>query len=190
MALQELQRVTQMTRQMLTFQRESAKPVPVKIQDVLDNVLALYERKLESAAIQVSKDIEFQEPILALPGELRQIFANLLGNAIEALDGSGHGKMRIHAYAAQDWRSGRSGLRVTFADNGKGIPDAVRQKIFEPFFTTKGEGGTGLGLWITSGIVSKYEGTMRMWSSTRAGRSGTCFSVFIPSEDGQGATRE
>jgi len=52
--------------------------------------------------------------------------------------------------------------------------------LFEPFFTTKGERGTGLGLWVSSGIVQKHGGSIRVRSSTRAGRSGTCFSVFLP----------
>jgi signal transduction histidine kinase len=69
---------------------------------------------------------------------------------------------------------------VTVADNGPGIPAEIRGKIFEPFFTTKGEAGTGLGLWITSGIVEKNDGALRLRSVTRAGRTGTCFSVFFP----------
>ena len=66
------------------------------------------------------------------------------------------------------------------ADNGPGIPPDVRSRIFEPFFTTKGESGTGLGLWITADIVRKYDGTLRVRSSARNGSSGTCFSVFFP----------
>jgi hypothetical protein len=65
---------------------------------------------------------------------------------------------------------------VLLADDGPGIPEHVRSKIFEPFFTTKGEGGTGLGLWIASDILRKYDGTLRLRSSTQASRSGTCFS--------------
>jgi PAS domain S-box-containing protein len=181
LASQELARIIQMTQQMLTFQRESAKPVPVKITDVLANVLMLYERKIESAGIKVEKEIDFQDAILAQPGEMRQVFANLVGNAIEAV-ASGQGKIRLRAYASRDWRRGRSGLRVVVADNGRGIPAELREKIFDPFFTTKGESGTGLGLWITTGIVSKYDGTLRLRSSARPDRSGTCFSVFFPCE--------
>ncbi len=88
----------------------------------------------------------------------------------------------MRAYAGKDWRCGSRGLKVVVADNGRGIPDEIRGKIFEPFFTTKGESGTGLGLWIASGIVEKYGGNMRVRSSTRQGRSGTCFSIFFPSE--------
>ena len=126
------------------FQREAKNPVPIKIGDVLDNVIALYERKIESAGIQVEKQVDFEGEFIGLPGEMRQVFANLIGNAIEAI--GKNGKIRLHAYASSDWSRGRCGLRVTVADNGPGIPAEVRDKIFEPFFTTKGEGGTGLGL--------------------------------------------
>jgi signal transduction histidine kinase len=116
-----------------------------------------------------------------LPGELRQIFANLVGNAIEAV-GARHGTITLRAYASRDRRSGRPGLRVVIADNGPGIPEKVRPRIFDPFFTTKGESGTGLGLWIASDILRKYDGTLKLRTSTQARRSGTCISVFLPLE--------
>jgi PAS domain S-box-containing protein len=178
MASEELTRVTQMTQHMLAFQREAKKPVPIKISEVLHNVIALYERKIASAAIKVEKQVEFEGEFIGLPGEMRQVFANLMGNAIEAI--GKNGKIRLHAYASRDWRLGRRGLRVTVADNGPGIPSEIRNNIFDPFFTTKGEGGTGLGLWITSGIIENNDGILRLRTVTRAGRSGTCFSVFFP----------
>jgi PAS domain S-box-containing protein len=181
MAGQEVVRITQMTRQMLAFQREAAKPIPVKIGDVLETVVGLYERKIESAGIHLEQEIEADIQIVALPGELRQMFANLLGNAVEAASPR-HGTITIRAHKSRNHRSGKPGLRVVVADEGVGIPANVRAKIFEPFFTTKGEGGTGLGLWITTDILRKYQGTMQLRSSTREGSSGTCFSVFLPFE--------
>jgi signal transduction histidine kinase len=144
-------------------------------------VIALYDKKIRSAGINLKQQIEFDGQILALPGELRQAFANLVGNAIEAM-GSRHGTITLRAYASRDWRDDRPGLRVVVADDGPGIPASVRTSIFEPFFTTKGEGGTGLGLWITSDILRKYDGIIRLRTSTQSQRSGTCFSVFFPFE--------
>jgi signal transduction histidine kinase len=181
MASQELVRTTQMTQQMLSFQREAAKPIPVKIGEILDSVIALYDKKITSAGINLRQQVEFDGHILALPGELRQSFANLVGNAIEAM-GSRHGTITLRAYASRDWRRDRPGLRVVVADNGPGIPASVRASIFEPFFTTKGESGTGLGLWITSDILRKYDGIIRLRTSTQSPHSGTCFSVFFPLE--------
>jgi len=184
MASEEVTRVTQMTRHMLSFQREAKTPVPIKIGEVLDNVIALYERKIESSGIQVEKQVEFEGEFIGLPGEMRQVFANLVSNAIEAI--GKNGKIRLHAYASRDWRQGRRGLRVTVADNGPGIPAEVRDKIFDPFFTTKGEAGTGLGLWIISGIVGNNDGILRVRTICKDGRSGTCFSVFFPFADSSG----
>jgi len=181
MASQELARVTQMTKQMLAFQREAAKPIPVKITEILENVTALFDRKIQAAGIHLKQQFEFDGQILAFPGELRQVFANLVGNAIEAM-GSRHGTITLRAYASHDWRHDRPGLRVVVADDGPGIPANVRTSMFEPFFTTKGESGTGLGLWVTSDILRKYDGTMRLRSSTQGPHSGTCFSVFFPLE--------
>ena len=178
MASEELTRLTQITQHMLAFQREAKTPVPIKIDEVFRNVTALYERKIESAAIKVEEQVEFEGEFIGLPGEMRQVFANLFGNAIEAI--GKNGKIRLHAYAGRDWRLGRRGIRVTVADNGPGIPSEIRDNIFDPFFTTKGESGTGLGLWITSGIVENNDGILRFRTVTRAGRSGTCFSVFFP----------
>jgi two-component system CheB/CheR fusion protein len=177
----ELQRVTQMTQQMLSFQREASKPIPVNIGEILDNVAALYERKIDLAGINLKKQVYSDKSVLALPGELRQMFANLLGNAIEAV-GKRNGTIVLRVSQGRNWQSGQIGLRVVVADDGPGIPASVRERIFEPFFTTKGESGTGLGLWITSDIVRKNKGTIRLRTNTKEGSSGTNFSVFFPFE--------
>jgi PAS domain S-box-containing protein len=179
MASGELMRVTQMTQQMLAFQREAAKPVPVKIGELIANVVALYQRKVNLAGIRLEQQNKFDGHIVMLPGELRQVIANLIGNAIEAV-APRRGIITVRAHAGRDRRRGLSGLCIAIADNGPGIPPDVRAKIFEPFFTTKGENGTGLGLWITSDIVQKYDGAMRLRTCTQPHRSGTCFSIFFP----------
>ncbi len=177
----ELVRITQMTHRMLAFQREAARPVPVKIGEILGSVAALYERKITSANVTLKQQIDYDGYILALPGELRQMFANLVGNAIEAV-APRCGTITVRAYPSCDWRRQRRGLRVIVADDGPGIPAEVRAKIFEPFFTTKGESGTGLGLWIASEILRKYDGTLHLRTSTQPHISGTCFSIFLPFE--------
>ena len=177
----EVSRITQITRQLLSFNREAREPVPVDLGEVIDSVFGLFGPKLTSNGIAVRKDYETKEKILGLPGELRQLFSNLIGNAMEASDKGG--AIQVKVSSATDWRDGmRKGVRVVIADNGSGIPQPARRGLFTPFFTTKGEKGTGLGLWVSKGIVEKHEGSMRFRSSTDGIRRGTTFSVFLPLE--------
>jgi signal transduction histidine kinase len=108
---------------------------------------------------------------------LRQLFVNLIGNALEA----GATSIRIRVAPGREWNhSARRGTRVVIGDNGSGIPAALLDEVFEPFFTTKEEKGVGLGLWVSKGIVQKHEGGIAVRSSTRPGQSGTVFSLFFP----------
>jgi len=115
------------------------------------------------------------------PGELRQVFSNLVGNAIDAM--AHGGKLLVHvreSSLASD--PSCKGVRVTVLDTGAGIPIGVRRNLFAPFYTTKGEKGTGLGLWVSRGIIEKHEGTIHLSSCICEGKSGTAFSVFLPFE--------
>ena len=164
---------------MLAFHRQSTTPVDLILSEVLDSVVELYAAKVEQSGITLQKQYDTAATIKGFPAELRQVFANLLGNAIEAI--GQHGVIRLHTFASREWSNARrSGVRVVIADNGVGISPDNRRRLFEPFVTTKGERGTGLGLWVSSGIVKKHEGSIRLRSNTRTGRSGTCFSVFLP----------
>jgi PAS domain S-box-containing protein len=179
LADQELKRVAHITKQMLGFYRHSIDRVPLKLSEILDGVVELYETKLIRQNIVVQRRYASDEIVWGFPSDLRQLFANLLGNAIEA---SGSNRtVRLRIASSRDWTNpGRSGVRVSIADSGAGIPADIRKKLFEPFFTTKGEAGTGLGLWVSKGIVQKHGGTIRFRSSVRHGRTGTVFSVFLP----------
>jgi signal transduction histidine kinase len=119
-------------------------------------------------------------PLKAFPGELRQVFANLIFNAADALEKSGD-KLLIHVFESRDWTSPtQKGLRITISDNGCGIQLDKRTHLFEQFYTTKGSKGTGIGLWVSLGIVKKYGGRISLRSTVKLGHSGTTFSVFIP----------
>lgn len=178
-AEQEIKRTAHITKQMLAFHRQSATPVQVSLAEVLDGVLELYGAKIQQSGITVRKQYDCVTTIEGFPAELRQMFANLVRNAIEAV--GPHGVIRLHVFASREWsNSGRSGVRVVVADNGVGISPENRRRLFEPFVTTKGERGTGLGLWVSSGIVQKHQGSIRVHTSTRSGRSGTSFSIFLP----------
>lgn len=174
----ELERIQNIVANTLSFYRESCSPVLVNLSDVLDSVLKLNARKIERKQLRVSKRIDANLPVTGFPGELRQVFLNLVTNAIEATPQAGD--LRIHLFPSKQWHEDVHGVRVVIADNGHGVSTEYRSKLFQPFFTTKGEQGTGLGLWVSQGIVRKHQGEIRLRSSTRQGRNGTCFSVFLP----------
>jgi signal transduction histidine kinase len=76
--------------------------------------------------------------------------------------------------------SRQTGVRVNISDTGVGVPEKYRDRLFQPFVTTKAEKGTGLGLWVSRGIVQKLGGSIRFRSSKIGGKTRTSFSVFIP----------
>ncbi len=175
----ELEHVAHLTTSLLGFYRHSPSPADVKICEVLDNVLNLYTPAIRSGKFVIEKRYDSQHVIRGFRSEITQVFSNLVVNALEAL--SPEGTIKLHVLASRDWRNPkRRGVRVFIADNGPGVSRENRRRMFEPFFTTKGEKGTGLGLWVTSGIVDKHGGWIRVRSSTQPGRSGTCFAVFFP----------
>jgi two-component system CheB/CheR fusion protein len=175
----ELEHVAHLTSSLLGFYRHSPSPADVNICEVLDNVLKLYSPAIRSGKFVIEKRYDSEDVIRGFPSEVTQVFSNLVVNALEAL--SPEGTLKLHVLASRDWRNPtRRGVRVFIADNGPGVSRENRRRMFEPFFTTKGEKGTGLGLWVTSGIVDKHGGWIRVRSSTQPGRSGTCFAVFFP----------
>ena len=178
LAQQELARVSQIATQTLRFYRQPTARTAVRVSEQLDSVLKLYQGRLTSAGVEVIRDYRAAVPLLAFEGELRQVFTNLVGNALDASRSGG--KMTLRTREATDWRTGRKGIRVIVADSGHGMSRETVRRIFEPFFSTKGITGTGLGLWVTLGIIQKHEGRVKVRSSESPEHHGTVFSVFIP----------
>ncbi len=156
LAQQEVTRVSEITQQTLRFYRQSTLPVEANVRELLDSVLTLHIGRIQALQVDLLRDYSRRPPALLLAGELRQVFANLIGNALDAMTPGGG---RLIVRARRTIRSGTPGIRVTVADTGSGIaPDALRH-IFEPFFTTKEATGTGLGLWVSDQIIRKHHGT-------------------------------
>lgn len=173
---QELARVVEITTHTLRFHRETTTPVGTDVIAVLNSVLKLYERRMASSSITLHTDFQGCAPITGFPGELRQVFANLIGNALDAMPGGGTLAIRIRR--STEMRNGmRPGVRIAIADSGGGIPKAIRGKILEPFVSTKPETGTGLGLWVSTEIVAKHGGHLQFKSRVGVG---TVFSIFLP----------
>jgi len=177
MADAELKRIAHITRQTLGFYRESNAPVPMSLNAVLESAIDLQKSRIKTKRAVIEKQWNQDVEVTAVAGELRQVFSNLLANSLDAIDEEGIIKLRVSTSAASN--SHRC-VRVTVADNGKGIETSLRRHIFEPFFTTKGTLGTGLGLWVSKQIIGKHGGIIRMRSSANSGRRGTVFSIFLP----------
>jgi two-component system CheB/CheR fusion protein len=181
MATDELARVTHLTRQSLKFYRESTSPAPLNVEETLDSVLEVYAAQFEALRITVSRRYRSTDTINSYAGEIRQIVTTLLMNAMEATPRGG--TITVHVRQARSRKNSKSyGVRIAIADTGTGIPKVNLSRIFEPFFTTKGQQGTGLGLWVTQGIINRLGGSIKVRSSVREQKSGTCFSIFLPTE--------
>lgn len=178
MAEQELLRVAHIVKHTLSFYRESQQPVPVAISEVLDNVLELQARNLQLQGITLEKRYLTDAAVQGFPGELRQVFMNLIVNAVQAMPQGG--RLRISVHECINPETLLPGMSVCVSDTGSGISPAHTKQLFEPFFTTKSTKGTGLGLWISKGIVQKYDGTIQFRSVHGQNACVTCFRVLIP----------
>jgi two-component system CheB/CheR fusion protein len=188
-ALDQLMRVSLITQQTLKFHRQTGSPKSTRLSEVLDSVLALFRSKLVAADVAVDVRAEREESVDCMPSETQQIFANLVANAIDAMPRGGRLVVRLRP--SKSWRKqsrdrGVAGMRITFVDTGVGMSRATLRRTFEPFFTTKTETGTGLGMWVVAQLVERHHGEVRVWSTQRAGRTGTAFSVFLPFQLAQG----
>lgn len=178
LAEEEVARIQHITQQTLSFYRESQAPISVSIPTVLNDVLDLQARRLQINQILVEKEYRDDTVIMGFPAELKQVFLNLIGNATQAMPQGG--RLRISTRESMDHSSSRRGVRVSVCDTGSGIQPKDAKRLFEPFFTTKPTNGTGLGLWVSKGIIEKYQGTIRFRSLRIYDQHVTCFSVFIP----------
>jgi PAS domain S-box-containing protein len=175
----ELARVTEITLQTLRFNRQHSKPVKVDMAELLQTVMALYTGRLLVRNIEADMRLLKTPRVVSLEGEIRQVVNNLVRNALDAMSSGGRLLVRLHSQ--RDWHSGREGVRLTVADTGEGIRPEMEAHLYEPFQTTKEMTGTGLGLWVSKGIIEKHGGCIR--TKTRRGEAhGTVFAVWLPVE--------
>jgi PAS domain S-box-containing protein len=178
-AQRELDRVVHITTQTLRFYRQSTRPVETDVHELLETVIALYDARLRSHSITVVRRFGMIPGIIAYDGEIRQVLANLIGNAVDAMAHQPSGRLTIRTSTALEWSTGREGIAITIVDTGSGMAPETAQRIFEPFFSTKDNTGTGLGLWVSLEILEKHQGTIHL--RTRTGKeSGSVFRIFLP----------
>jgi PAS domain S-box-containing protein len=183
MAEYEVRRISEITQQTLRFYRQPTLPARAKMAELLGSVLSLYQGRFNSLNLQVERDFDPDLDLFCFAGEIRQVFANLVGNSIDA--SAPGGRIVVRARRSRNWKNpSQAGVRFTAADTGVGMEPEVRKRAFEAFFTTKEATGTGLGLWVSLEIVNKHNGMIQVRSRAAApGRtSGTVFQFFIPDD--------
>jgi signal transduction histidine kinase len=153
-AEQELERVAHITRQSLGFYRESNAPERVEPAALMDSVLRIYAGRIQQRNIEIVKDFGSCPAVKVVAGELKQAFANLISNAIDAVGTNG---VIVISARGVNTVAGET-VEVVVADSGPGIAPEYLDRIFEPFFTTKKDVGTGLGLWVTKEIIERHGG--------------------------------
>jgi signal transduction histidine kinase len=175
-AEEELARVSHLARQTLGYYRDTTAPTDVRVHELIQNVLTVYQSQLTSAGISVDSHFNDLQTIVASKGELIQVFSNVIANAIDSMREEG----TLHIATRKVVAPKGEGLEVTIRDNGSGIKEENLPNIFEPFFTTKGERGTGIGLWVTKQLIESRGGDISVASSVEMHRSGTTVTIFIP----------
>jgi PAS domain S-box-containing protein len=177
-AEEELSRVSEITMRALQFHRQPPSPVSADMVEILQSVLALFKGKFKLAGVQVEIKTEDKPQLICFAGEIRQVFVNLIANAVESMpDG---GRLIVRVRPGVDWRTDQPGVRITIADTGYGMSAETREHIYQAFYTTKGSEGSGLGLWVTANIVRKHAGNIHVRSRRHPEGGGTVFSLVFP----------
>ncbi|MGA3048532.1 MAG: ATP-binding protein [Terracidiphilus sp.] len=177
-AIDEAERISHIVTHTLHFNRRSDIPSWERVSQILDSALALYDGRLRLSGITLQRDYTEADRLLCLSSELRQVFANLIANALDAIQRDG--KLIIRTRPQPHPQTAEAGLRITIADTGHGMDRDILRRLFEPFVSTKGDRGTGLGLWVSREILSKHRAIIRVRSRQTPGASGTVFSIWIP----------
>jgi PAS domain S-box-containing protein len=177
LAEQELERVAHITRQTLGFYRDSSVSEQIDMAALIESVFRLYSHKFQAKNIKIQSQFDECPPFCGVPGELKQAISNLISNAADAVDTEGTITVRLRCIKENDSRA----VEVVVEDDGPGIPTEHLERIFEPFFTTKQDVGTGLGLWVTKGIVDRHGGSILVGSRVdgEAAR-GAAFTLLLP----------
>jgi PAS domain S-box-containing protein len=171
-ALKETERVSHIIRQMLGFARRSGGVEWVNVNQLLDETLALVEKKLQHSGIRTASRMNASLPVIhAYPDQLRQVFLNLILNAQQAIDRGG----TIMVKTSQHEDLAQPSVSIEISDTGCGISAEDLARIFEPFFSMRKD-GTGLGLWVTQNIVRQHGGRIEVKSSEK----GTTFQIILP----------
>jgi protein-histidine pros-kinase len=171
-AKKEVDRLATIAKETLAPHRTSGERAKFKATDLVDASLESFHRQMEHANVHVERHYSTDAMIDVVSGELRQVFTNLISNAIDAMPEGGSLELEVFADGQE--------LKLIFSDTGTGIAPEKLDQIFEPFVTTKGEKGLGIGLWISRNIVEKLGGSIHVRSTTAESGHGTHFTICLP----------
>ncbi len=176
--IKETERAAKIVKDLLGFSRETQlKPGLVNINSIIDEAVSLLSKRSLFRNIQMKQELEASIPTtFADPDLLKQVFFNIILNGAQAMEGNG-----LLTIRSQSKNKG-SVIEIQIEDTGKGIAEDHLSRLFDPFFTTK-EKGTGLGLALVYGIVTKHKGTIDVKSEL--GR-GAAFTIRLPMLDQEG----
>jgi signal transduction histidine kinase len=181
MAREEVLRISHIAQGAMKQLQKREPAIPTDVRDLLRSVLDLFRTEFHSRNIEVQHRLNGDLALVIRPGQMRQVFSNLILNAIDAMPEGG--KLHARVSKSKEWAgAGRKGLRVTIADTGEGIFPENLRRVQEPFFTTKGAQGNGMGLAVVQEIIEQHSGVLKIRSSVRSGKSGTVLSIFLPEE--------
>lgn len=174
LADKELQRLSHIAARSLKFYRQRTAPALTALEELIETVLFFNEPDARMRGIHLERRFKPVSPVFCLPGEIQQVITNLVRNSLDAI--SDRGRLIVAVRPARD-HEGREAASVTVADNGSGMNRETLQRLFHPFVTTKGEAGTGLGLWVSKGILDKHGVKMAVRSKPGCG---TVFRLIFP----------
>jgi PAS domain S-box-containing protein len=174
----ELRRASAITTQTLRFHKQASTPIEVDLNALINETLSVFHGRILNSRVRVESRLSAHKPLRCFDGEVRQVLSNLIGNAIDAMPEGG--RILVRSRESTNWATTQHGITVTIADSGTGMSRQTISKLFKPFFTTKGVTGTGLGLWVSHGIVERHGGSLRVCSSQATHHHGTTFTVFLP----------
>src|SRR6266508_191891 len=177
-ATRETQRMSRILRQMLGFYRPATQMAPTDVNALILEAEVLIAKQLREASVQIVNEQDPQLPrIRASADQLKQILLNLFLNAAEAMPRGGTLHVSTRFGGGELDASGSDAIRIDVRDTGAGMSEETIARIFEPFFSTKVDRGTGLGLWVSHGLVQGHGGTLKVRS--RIGQ-GTTFTITLP----------
>lgn len=189
-AQSELSRVTHIATETLRFHRQSTNPGLADLAEIADSVTSLHEARLRHIGIKIERRFKPHHPLLCFPSEIRQVIANLVNNAVDAMKSTPGARLVLCIREAHHCKTNHPGVRITVADTGTGMDKHTQKRAFEAFFTTKEATGIGLGLWVCREIVQKHSGELHVQSCCAKAHHGSVFSIFLPYPNLSGENRK